>query len=89
MALQMNTIFGEILQEVLTSLLITESNIKRRRIRRRCLETKMVPIRSGFALRCNAQTIQERERRGDKQKSTITTEYQKIEKKGYVCMKNA
>ena len=88
MALQMNTMFGEILQEVLTSLLITESNIKRR-IRRRCLERKMVPIRSGFALRCNAQTIQERERRGDKQKSTITTEYQKIEKKGYVCMKNA
>ena len=28
-----------------------------------------------------------REREGDKQKSTITTEYQKIEKKGYVCVR--
>ena len=31
----------------------------------------------------------EKEREGDKQKSTITIEYQKIEKKGYACMKNA
>ena len=42
--------------------LIMEPNVKRSGIRRRCPEMKRVSRRSGFALKCHAQTIQERER---------------------------
>ena len=44
----------------------------------------------GVGLRLGAMLrLSKKGREGDKQKSTITTEYQKIEKKGYVYMKNA
>jgi len=62
----MNTTFGEVLQEVFLGLFITEPNVKRSRIRRRCPRTKRVLSRSRFALGCHAQTIWERERNGDK-----------------------
>jgi len=81
----MNAMFEEVLREVLTGLLITEPNVKRSRIRGRWPGTKRVSRRSRFALACHAQTIQEREKETNR-KSTITTEYQKIEKKGYGCM---
>ena len=73
----MNTMVGEVLQEVLMGLLITEPDVKRSRIRRRCPRMKRVPRQSGFMLWCHAQTIREREREreGNKQKNTITTEY--------------
>ena len=101
MAFPMYTTFGEVLQEVLVGLPITEPNRNVGRIRRRCPETKRVPRRSGFALGCHAQTIRKRERQTDRQterktererkrnkKHNITTQ-NKIEKKGYVCMKDA
>ena len=72
---------GEVLREVLMGLLITELDVKRSRIRRRCPRMKRVPRQSGFMLWCHAQTIRkrererERDREGNKQKNTITTEY--------------
>ena len=77
----MNTMVGEVLREVLMGLLITELDVKRSRIRRRCPRMKRVPRQSGFMLWCHAQTIRkrererERDREGNKQKNTITTEY--------------
>ena len=64
----MNATFGEVLQEVLMSLLIMEPNMKRSRIRGRCLETKRVLRRSSFALGCHAQTIRERERERERER---------------------
>ena len=64
MALRIDATFLKVLKEVLLGLPITELNVKRgnERIRRRRLETKRVPSWSGFALRCHAQSIRERER---------------------------
>ena len=51
--------------------------MKRSKIRGKCPRTKRVLKRSGFALGCHAQSIQEREReRGRETKNTITTAYQ-------------
>ena len=58
---RMNAIFREVLQEVLTGLLITKPDVKWSRVGR-SLGTKRVPGRSGFALGCLVQTIRERER---------------------------
>ena len=56
----MNATSGKVLQEVLMSLLITELDRKRSRIRRWCLGTKSVLGWSRFALRCHAHTVWER-----------------------------
>ena len=70
--------------------LIMEPNVKRSGIRRRCPEMKRVSRRSGFALKCHAQTIQERER-GRQIEKHHHNRYQKLKKesKWYVCMKCA
>ena len=63
----MNTTFGEVLQEVLTGFLITEPNVKKSRIRGRCLGMKRVSRWSRFAIRCHAQLFErEREREGER-----------------------
>jgi len=63
MALQMNATFLKVLKEVLLGLPITEPNVKSGNgIRRRKPGTKSVLNRSGFALGCHAQSIQEREK---------------------------
>ena len=73
----MNTMFREVLQEVLMGLPIMEPNKSGGRIKRRCPRTKRVSRWSGFMLGCHAQSIQEREReRGRETKNTITTAYQ-------------
>ena len=76
----MNATFGKVLREVLTGLLIMESNMKKSRIKR-FLKTKRVMRQSGFVLGCHVQTIRERERErereGERERSTINGEYQK------------
>ena len=53
-AFQMNTSSRKVFREVLSSILITESNMRRIRIRRRwCLRTQRVLGRSWFTLRCH------------------------------------
>ena len=48
-------------------LLITELDVKRSRIRRRCPRMKRVPRQSGFMLWCHAQTIRKRERERERE----------------------
>ena len=76
MALRIDATFLKVLKEVLLGLPIMESNVKRgnERIRRRRLETKRIPSLSGFALRCHAQSIRERER---KERETSQPEIEK------------
>ena len=62
----MNTTFREVLWEVLKGLLITEPNVKRSRIRGKCLGTKRIPRWSGFVLGCYAWRERERERQTEK-----------------------
>ena len=76
MAFRMNTMFGEVLREVLTDLLITEPNMKRSGIRRRCPGTKRVGFRDEVDLHLGAmrrlserEREREREREGEKQKT--------------------
>ena len=83
MALQMNAMFLRVLQEVLSGLLITESNVERRdRIKRRRLKTKRIPSQSGFTcFGCHGVVYpRERER---------THHNQITRKKKNACMKNA
>ena len=76
MVFQMNAMFLKFFKEVLLGLPITEPNMKRGngRIRRGRPKTKRVPSQSGFALRCHAQSIRERERE--------TSQPEKEKKKG-------
>ena len=72
----MNATFGEVLQKVLTSLLIMEPNMERCGIRRRCPRTKRVLRWSSFALRGHAQTIRERERKRKREKEREREKHQ-------------
>ena len=57
MAFQMNALSRKVLKEVLTSLLITEPNVRWSRVKgRRCPRTKRVLGRSGFAFGCHEAT---------------------------------
>ena len=71
----MRATFFRVLQEVLTGLLITESNVNRGDRIRRGRRTKTltrIPAWSKFALEChNSVYLRERE----KEKNTITTRY--------------
>ena len=80
MTFRMNTMFGTVLREVLTGLLITKPNMKRSGIRRRCPGTKKVPRRSRFTLGFHAQTIWEKER-GRLTEKHHHNRYQKKKKK--------
>ena len=89
----MNTIFREVVREVLIGLLIMEQHVKRSTIRRRCPGMKRVPKWSGFALGCHTQSMREREKERERERERNRKHNQNkvptIEKRRYVCMKNA
>ena len=82
MAFGMNASSRKVLQEVLTSLLIMELNVRWSGIRgRRCPKTKRVLRQSGFAIGCHKATNARKRDRGrerDNQKSTNKIIYIRI-----------
>ena len=92
MALRMNATFLRVLQEVLSGLLITEPNVKRRnRIRRRGPGTKRISSRSGFTCFGYHSAIYERERERERERENTSQldNKDKREERKNVCMKNA
>ena len=79
----MNVASRKVLQKVLMGFIITKLDMRRSRIRRRCLRTNRVPGLSRLALWCHAQTKRNRERKRETSgRVPNTININKIEKNG-------
>ena len=84
MVLRMNATFLEVLQEVLSGLLIMEPNVKKRDgiKRRRTRTLKRIPAQSGFMrFRCHSTVYVKERERERKRERTHHNQKQRIERK--------
>ena len=81
----MNAASGKVLQKVLTGFIITKPDMRWGRIsrgrRRRCLEMKRVPGRSGLTFKCHRATNRKKEKEREKHAEKYQTQLISIRRK--------